>query len=109
MMKERDYSEKRDFLRMTVKTPDEVQLEQQGIVTKGICNDLSGSGMLLTVSEALPVDSEILVTLMPDSSSEPMFQARCSVAMSLKLANAKCLLGLEILDIVDEKGVMVVS
>ncbi|MFT7387610.1 MAG: hypothetical protein ACI8VC_000851 [Candidatus Endobugula sp.] len=107
-MIKRDYSEKRNFIRMTVNTPAEVKVEQQGIVTQGVCNDLSGSGMLLTVNAAIPVDSELLVTLMPKSSNEPIFQARCSVARLLALAEDKCLLGLEILDIMDDKNTAVV-
>ncbi|MFT6102133.1 MAG: hypothetical protein ACJATV_000840 [Granulosicoccus sp.] len=99
----RDYSEKRDFIRMTVNTPAKVQVEQQGIVTQGICNDLSGSGMLLTVDEDIPLENELLVTLMPKSSTEHMLQARCSVARSLKSADNKYVLGLEIIEILDDK------
>ena len=55
-MIKRDYSEKRDFIRMTINTPVEVHSEQEGVVAQGVCNDLSGSGMLLTVNKVLPVD-----------------------------------------------------
>ncbi|MGS2718653.1 PilZ domain-containing protein [Eionea flava] len=103
-MIKRDYSEKRDFIRMTINTPAEVILEQQNKTTQGVCNDLSGSGMLLTVDDMLPVNSELMVTLMPEGGAEPMLQARCSVARSLKAADNKCLLGLEILDIIDDKN-----
>lgn len=101
-MIKRDYSEKRDFIRMTINTPAKIVMEQQGGSTQGVCKDLSGSGMLLTVDDRLPVDSELVVTLMPEGSNEPMLQARCSVARSLKAADNKYLLGLEILDIIDD-------
>lgn len=108
-MMKRDYSEKRDFIRMTINTPAEVHVEQEGIVAQGVCNDLSGSGMLLTVDRVLPVNSELLVTLLPEDKEEPMFQARCTIARSLKAAEDKCLLGLEILEVIDEKGVVAAS
>jgi hypothetical protein len=104
-----DYSEKRDFIRMTIDIPAEVHLEQEGIVAQGVCNDLSGSGMLLTVNRVLPVNSELLVTLQPEDRSAPMFQARCAIARSLKAAEDKCLLGLEILEVIDDKEIVVAS
>ena len=101
-MIKRDYSEKRDFIRMTINTPAKIILERSGDTAEGVCNDLSGSGMLLTVDDMLPVNSELTVTLMPEGSAEPMLEARCSVARSLKAADNKCLLGLEIMDIIDD-------
>jgi hypothetical protein len=105
-MIERDYSEKRDFIRMIINTPARVHIEQDGIVTHGICHDLSGSGMLLTVNEQLPRHSELLVTLTP-SNKGPMLQARCTIARLQQSGKNKCLLGLEIQEIIDEKGIQV--
>lgn len=106
-MIERDYSEKRDFIRMKINTPAQVHVEQEGVITHAICNDLSGSGMLLTVDKVLPVDSELLVTLTPESIKGPTLTARCRIARSQQAAKDKCLLGLEIQEIVDEKGYQV--
>jgi hypothetical protein len=108
-MIERDYSEKRNFIRMTINTPAQVQVEQEGVMTTGICNDLSGSGMLLTVDQALPVDSELIVTLTPGDSKGPSLQARCTIARSQQAADSKCLLGLEIQEIMNEKDTEVVA
>ncbi len=102
-MIDRDYSEKRNFIRMTINTPAEVHVEQEGVITTGICNDLSGSGMLLTVDKELPADSELLVTLQPSTSKGPSLQARCTIARYHQTADKKCLLGLEIQEIIDEK------
>jgi hypothetical protein len=104
-MTERDYSEKRNFIRMTINTPAEVHVEQEGVITTGICNDLSGSGMLLTVDKELPADSELLVTLQPSTSKGPSLQARCTIARYHQTADKKCLLGLEIQEIIDEKSI----
>lgn len=103
-MIKRDYSEKRDFIRMTINTPAAVQVVQNDVLTHGICNDLSGSGMLLTVDEDIAVDSELLVTLMPpEKNAPPMLQARCTVARSRQAADKQFLLGLEIIEILAEK------
>ncbi len=106
-MIERDYSEKRDFIRMKINTPAQVHIEQEGVVTQAVCNDLSGSGMLLTVDKELPIDSELLVTLLPDGSKGPSLQARCTIARSQQAAKEGCLLGLEIQEIVDEKDIQI--
>lgn len=102
-MTDRDYSEKRNFIRMTINTPVQVHVEQEGILTTGICNDISGSGMLLTVDKELPMESELLVTLHPPTTKGPSLQARCTIARYHHTAGNKCLLGLEIQEILNEK------
>jgi c-di-GMP-binding flagellar brake protein YcgR len=106
-MLERDYSEKRDFIRMRINTPAQVHIEQEGVITEGICNDLSGSGMLLTVAKELPIDSELVITLTPNENKGPSLQARCRVARAQKAGKGNYLLGLEILEIVAEKDAQV--
>lgn len=101
-MIEHDYSEKRDFIRMKIDTPAQVHVEQSGNITDAICNDLSGSGMLLTLEQELPMDSELLVILTPKLQKGPALQARCSIARIEQTAKNKCLLGLEIQEIIDE-------
>lgn len=102
-----EYSEKRDFIRMKINTPAEVQVERDGTITQGICNDLSGSGMLLTVDEDLPVDSDLIVTVGESNSSGPSLRARCTIARSQPASDNKYLLGLEIQEIIDEHDVEV--
>jgi len=102
-MLNRDYIEKRDFIRMKVNTPANISIEEEGRTTKGICNDLSGSGMLLTIDQTLPIDSELLVTLSPENGDGPALQAKCTIARLQPAANNKCLLGLEIQEIIDEQ------
>jgi hypothetical protein len=102
-MIDRKYSEKRDFIRMKVNTPANVSVEEAGVTAEGVCNDLSGNGMLLTIDQKIPIDSELLVTLSSGSSDEPMLQARCTIARLQEAAEDKCLLGLEIQEILGEK------
>lgn len=100
-MLDREYTEKRDFIRMKVNAPANVSIEEDGVSADGICNDLSGSGMLLTIDQKLPIDSELLVTLSSGTGDEPMLQARCTIARLQQAADDKCLLGLEIQEILE--------
>ena len=99
-----DYLEKRNFIRMTINTPVQIHDEQQGGDISGICNDLSGNGMLLTVDQELPIESELLVTLCSPNHSGPSLQARCTIARHQPTADHQYLLGLEIQEIINEKA-----
>ena len=69
----RDYSEKRDFHRMQVNS--EVMLtDTDGKQYKGVCKDLSGTGMQLYMDTAMPVGTE-LQTLLPSTNEKfPPFE-----------------------------------
>ena len=100
-MLDRDYIEKRDFIRMKVNTPANISVEQDNLTAQGVCNDLSGSGMLLTIDQTLPLDSELLVTLSPETGNGPTLKAKCTIVRLQQAAENKCLLGLEIQEILD--------
>lgn len=103
-MLERNYAEKRGFIRMKVDTPAQIHVEQNGEITHGICHDLSGGGMLLTLDQELPVASELLVTLTTGSGSSVAMQARCTIARAQPAADDKCLLGVEIQEILGDNS-----
>ncbi len=99
---DRDYSEKRDFIRMKIDdTPAEVTLVEQQISCQGICHDLSGGGMLLTIDKEVDLDSELLVTVSTNHGHQPMISARCTVARVQSGANNSYLLGLEISEVIN--------
>ncbi len=106
-MIKRDYAEKRDFIRMTINAPAEIYVEEEGATAHGICNDLSGSGMLLTVDKELPTDSELVVSLNPKEENGPILQAKCAIARLRKVDEGCYLLGLEILKIMDNETTQV--
>ena len=54
----KDYSEKRDFHRMQVNSEIEIS-DSQGNRFKGICRDLSATGMQLYVEQAVNVGEEL--------------------------------------------------
>ncbi|WP_235937559.1 PilZ domain-containing protein [Marinobacter caseinilyticus] len=74
----RDYSEKRDFHRMQVNS--EIQItDSSGQHFKGVCRDLSGTGMQIWVSQPVGEDTE-LGTLLPSSSDNfPPFETTVKV------------------------------
>ena len=99
---DREYSEKRNFIRMKVNTPVEVTLDQGNRTISGVCQDLSGGGMLLTLDEALELDTEIIVNVISDHGHSPMLQASCIVSRVEAGPKDSHLLGLEIQEVLNQ-------
>lgn len=77
-MSMKDYSEKRDFHRMQVNSEIEIT-DNSGRSFTAICRDLSGTGMLLFVEQALEEGAEIH-TLMPSTNDQfPPFETISTV------------------------------
>ncbi|MFW5824086.1 MAG: PilZ domain-containing protein [Marinobacter sp.] len=74
----RDYSEKRDFHRMQVNS--EIQItDSEGRTFRGLCRDLSGTGMRLQVNSFVP-EGAVLHTLLPSTSDQfPPFETEVRV------------------------------
>ena len=100
----RHYTEKRNFIRMQVDTPATVTLSTSGgqrEICNGICHDLSGGGMLLTLDKQLAVDTEVFVSITTNHGHQPTINARCSVSR-VQLGPKKTYLhGLSITEIVN--------
>lgn len=58
---ERNYSEKRDFIRMHIETP--ITLSQGGQAMQGICQDLSSTGMQVLAASAFSLGDKIRVQI----------------------------------------------
>jgi len=93
---DREYSEKRNFIRMKIDTPAEVTMNNQNVHAEGICHDLSGGGMLLTLDKEVELDTELLVTVSTNHGHQPMLSARCTVSRVEPGPKQSYLLGLEI-------------
>ncbi len=96
-MSERNYTEKRNFIRMKVDTP--VDLTTQGgdsRTVKAICKDLSGTGMLVEVDETLAIGTQLTVSI---TSGKNPFEADAEVSRSRAGTNGKYILGLKIKEI----------
>ena len=58
---ERNYSEKRDFIRMNINAP--ITLSQGGQSIQGVCLDLSGTGMQVLVAGSFNLGEKIRVQI----------------------------------------------
>ncbi|MFT7389577.1 MAG: hypothetical protein ACI8VC_002846 [Candidatus Endobugula sp.] len=103
-MEKEDYSDRRVSDRVKTNTLAPVYVEQDGVVTHAVCNDLSASGILLTVDKEFPIGSELLVTLSSETSKVGELIARCTVVRLQLAPQKKYFLGLEIQTIIDDKG-----
>ena len=96
----RSYNEKRNFIRMKVDTPAEILLAD-GKRVKGICRDLSGSGLLLETKSELELGQEVRVQLSSHHVNSPMLRARAIVTRSQLSRTKSFILGLEIQEMLD--------
>jgi hypothetical protein len=90
----RTYHEKRNFIRMQVDTPLEITLKDQGSI-QGQCLNLSGGGLLVTLPQALPADTELQVVLSSNHGHNPILKALVKVAR-VESANQPYRAGLQI-------------
>lgn len=93
----RDYSEKRDFIRMKVDTKITLRNGSKNIT--GICRDLSGTGMLIEVEEAVTEGSELQTSLPSNNEAFPSLEAVVKIVRCKEEENGKYLLGTEILKV----------
>ncbi|MBB3168978.1 PilZ domain-containing protein [Simiduia aestuariiviva] len=96
----RAYSEKRNFIRMRIDTPVEITLDEDQTLN-GLCCDLSGGGMAVEVDRALPVGTQLTISLSSSHGHNPMLRAKAHVARVLSGPNERCQLGLEIDELLD--------
>lgn len=95
----RDFSEKRDFIRMKVNAEVDVSVLGDDRKIRGICRDLSGTGMLLEVAEPITVGSELNASLPSNNDSFPAFDTKVRVIRCEPLDNGNRLVGVEILQV----------
>lgn len=99
---ERNYIEKRDFIRMQVDTPAQIEIAENGTQCDGVCNDLSGGGMLVTLSQELPLNTELFVKVGNENSNSLILNAKCTIARIEPGPNDTCLVGLAINEIIEQ-------
>jgi hypothetical protein len=94
---DRNYSEKRDFIRMQVQT--KAILEHAGQQYPALCLDLSSSGMQLEAGIALAVGDRVRVLIPSDHSALKGLEADAEVVRIGEGNNGSHTLGLAILDL----------
>ena len=95
----RTYDEKRDFIRMKVDTEITLSLDNHNKNVKGICRDLSGTGMLIEVEEEVTEGTICNTTLPSSNDAFPSLDASIKIIRCTEINEGKFQLGTEILEI----------
>jgi hypothetical protein len=95
----RTYDEKRDFIRMKIDTEITLSLDKNNKHVKGICRDLSGTGMLIEVAEEVSEGSTCKTTLPSNNEAFPALDASITIIRCTEIEEGKYQLGTEILEI----------
>ena len=99
----RDYQEKRNFIRMKIETPAQVQVSADGSHYEGVCRDLSGGGMMIELNTTLPVGTITEVSISSGHGDHPMLKAKTKVTRVIAQPDSEeqpCTLGMEIVEVV---------
>lgn len=107
----RAYQEKRSFIRMRVDTPIEIKVDGRPALS-GVCHNLSGGGMLVSISETLPLGTQLEVSVSSNHGHSPVLKALAQVSRvdsqpveiepELNLDIKPCHVGLEILSVLEQ-------
>ena len=95
----RTYDEKRDFIRMKVDTEITLSLDNNDQNVKGVCRDLSGTGMLIEVTEKVSEGITCSTTLPSSNEAFPALDASIKIIRCTEISEGKYQLGTEILAI----------
>lgn len=93
--KDRDYSEKRDFIRMQIETT--VALEHGVTKLSGVCIDLSSTGMQILTRTNLSMGDKLRVLIPSEHSELKGLDAQTEVVRISQLDDGRQSLGLAIL------------
>lgn len=96
---DKNFSEKRDFIRMKISAPLSAKLSHDDGVIEGLCRDLSGGGMQVETQTEVAVGTELVVEISSDHGHNPTLHARVRVARCAGDQQG-FLLGMEILEII---------
>ncbi len=99
LLDNRAWSEKRNFIRMKINTP--VNIEHAGKTFIARCKDLSGSGMLVESEEQLPVGSIVNLLIDQEGDKRLPFRATAEVARVDAAGTGSFTIGLSITSIQD--------
>ncbi|TQV78706.1 PilZ domain-containing protein [Exilibacterium tricleocarpae] len=92
----REYTEKRNFIRMKIDTPADVSILSDDTQLQGICRDLSGGGMMIEVDKTLPVGTELEVTITSAHGHQPLLRAMTVITRVDADHSGTCTLGMKI-------------
>ncbi|MBV1914879.1 MAG: PilZ domain-containing protein [Pseudomonadales bacterium] len=99
---QKNYSEKRDFIRMKVNAEVTLIVSADGKEISGKCKDLSGAGMLVEIAnEEISVGSQCLATIKTtyEKLDDPDFKARIEITRVDNLETGGQMIGASIIEI----------
>jgi PilZ domain len=99
-LEHRAYEEKRNFIRMKINTPVQVQAGAEQFVAR--CKDLSGSGMLLQSERELPLGTTVEIHIAQEGENRLPFNASAQVVRVDAVNPAGFILGLALKAIHDD-------
>lgn len=94
LQQERNYSEKRDFIRMQIETP--ITLVQSGQTMQGVCQDLSSTGMQVLAATSLSLGDKVRVQIPSEHAELKGLDALTEVVRVEVLEDGRQSLGLAI-------------
>lgn len=97
----RKYDEKRDYIRMTIGSPLQATVVDQGTQLQGRCLDLSGGGMLLELDSELPKGTQVEVSVNSEHGHSPALYALAEVTRIDPASNDKVAHGMRIVEMLN--------
>lgn len=92
---DKDYEEKRDFIRMTMDATATLTLEDgTNLAVKVV--DLSATGMHLESNRAIAVNANVVVLVESPNAQFNSMEAQCAVVRCIELSETKFDIGLEV-------------
>jgi len=91
----RNYSEKRDFIRMPINAEAVIQLADETEERRCVCHNLSAAGMLLEINRSLPAGTVFMAELPSQTPGFKALTARVSVTRCIEYGD-RFLIGVHI-------------
>jgi len=101
MANDKNYNEKRDFIRMKIGAPLGASLTTSSKTIEGICRDLSGGGLQVETKEPIDLGTELVAEVASTHGHSPSLKAKVKVARSLDIGEGNFLIGMEIIELIE--------
>lgn len=102
MVHDKNYNEKRDFIRMKLGAPLEATLTLGSRQLRGVCRDLSGGGMQVETHEALTQGTELEIEMASSHGHSPSLKAKVRVARCEETSPGIFLTGLVTIELIED-------
>lgn len=71
----RDFEEKRNFIRMKIDAPVRLTCKPSGRVVEAVCRNLSGTGLLAEAAESIALQTEVEAYISSQTSRQTHYRA----------------------------------